>query len=209
MEEVVQEEKKKGFNLKKLLRKIALKVAFVLFIAIISVFLFSYFTSNSKSTKLGFEDIGELDTQAAYVTVVDVIDNPRKLFGAAVPFTDSKYIYSYDVVVKAGLNFKNIKWSASKSHKTIKVELPKPYITDIYLVEDSMQVYYEKETIFSNITMLEESSARKKLIEKGKQDAIDNGLMKHTKENTELLLTKFFLQHKEYQKYKIVYEWEN
>ena len=49
------------------------------------------FTDN-KTTKLGFEDIGELATQEARCTEVNVTDQSKKLFGIKIPFTQSKYI---------------------------------------------------------------------------------------------------------------------
>ena len=38
-------------------------------------------TTESKTTKLGFEDIGEFATQSAYCTEVSSTANARKLFG--------------------------------------------------------------------------------------------------------------------------------
>ena len=62
--------------------------------------------SESRPVKLGFEEIGELATQAAYCTEINVTDASRELFGLKIPFTQSKYIYSYDVVIKAGIDFR-------------------------------------------------------------------------------------------------------
>ena len=50
--------------------------------------------SESQTTKIGFENIGELATQSSYCTQVNVTDSSKKLFGADIPFTNSKYIYS-------------------------------------------------------------------------------------------------------------------
>ena len=78
------------------------------------------FTDN-KTTKLGFEDIGELATQEARCTEVNVTDQSKKLFGIKIPFTQSKYIYSYDVVVKAGIDFNKITWSVKDKTITVKI----------------------------------------------------------------------------------------
>lgn len=53
---------------------------------------------DSKTTKVGFEDIGELATQSAYCTEVNVTDASRELWGVTIPFTQSKYIYSYNMI---------------------------------------------------------------------------------------------------------------
>ena len=70
----------------------------------------SYFQAQSKTTTLGFENIGELATQSAFCTEVNVIEADRKLFGMTIPFTQSKYIYSYDIEMKAGMDFRKVEW---------------------------------------------------------------------------------------------------
>lgn len=83
-----------------------------------------YVESEAKTTKIGFEDIGELATQVAYSTEVNVTDASRKLFGMTIPFTQSKYIYSYDVIVKAGFDFTQVEWS--EKMKLLKLSFQRP-----------------------------------------------------------------------------------
>ena len=49
----------------------------------------------SRIVDLRMEAIGELSTQAACFTNVQVISNSREIFGVTVPFTQSKYIYNH------------------------------------------------------------------------------------------------------------------
>ena len=79
--------------------------ALLLLLVIVGLGIRSVVLSESKSTKLGFENIGELATQTAYCTSVNVTEGSRELFGVTIPFTQSKYIYSYDIVIKAGFDF--------------------------------------------------------------------------------------------------------
>ena len=72
--------------------------ALLLLLVIVGLGIRSVVLSESKSTKLGFENIGELATQTAYCTSVNVTEGSRELFGVTIPFTQSKYIYSYDIV---------------------------------------------------------------------------------------------------------------
>lgn len=166
----------------------------------------SHLTTETKTTKIGFEDIGELDTQVAYCTVVDVIDDPRELFGVEIPFTKSKYIYSYDVIVKAGLNFEEIDWK--ESDEKIKVKMPKIYITNKYIEEDSGKIYHEEESVFSPITLDEQMTARAEVVDTGVDDAIANGLYDKAKENAEKIMTSFFKYHDKYKDKEIVFEWK-
>ena len=184
----------------------AIVLAVLIIGAAVGCLVTSHLTTEAKTTKIGFEDIGELDTQVAYCTVVDVIDDPREIFGVEVPFTKSKYIYSYDVVVKAGLDFEKMDWKETGGK--IKVKMPEVYVTDSYIDEKSGRIYHEEESIFSPITLEEQMLARAELVETGVNDAIANGLYDKAKENAETMLTSFFKQHDEYKDKEIVFEWK-
>ena len=184
----------------------AIVLAVLIIGAAVGCLVTSHLTTEAKTTKIGFEDIGELDTQVAYCTVVDVIDDPREIFGVEVPFTESKYIYSYDVVVKAGLDFEKMDWKETGGK--IKVKMPEVYVTDSYIDEKSGRIYHEEESIFSPITLEEQMLARAELVETGVNDAIANGLYDKAKENAEKMLTSFFKQHDEYKDKEIVFEWK-
>ena len=65
-------------------------VVFLVSLIIIVIVIFgvnSAFQSDSKTVDIGLRNIGELATQVAYVTEVDVIDDPRTFFGVKIPFT--------------------------------------------------------------------------------------------------------------------------
>lgn len=174
------------FNIKTLL-VLVLIIAVVLFFALD---LDERFFSDSKSTKLGFENIGELNTQSAYVTEVNVQQTSRNLFGIEIPFTQSKYIYSYDVTIKAGFDFSKIKYDVNES--TITVTMPQPYITVVDVDTDSFKVYHESESIFTPFSLEQNNSALQQLEDNAEQNAIDNGILENAKTNAESLLKAFF-----------------
>ena len=70
--------------------------------------------SESKTTRIGFENIGQMVTQAAYCTEMNVTKDSRKLFGMTIPFTLERYIYSYDVEVRAGLDLVKLNGALTK-----------------------------------------------------------------------------------------------
>ena len=80
--------------------------------------------NSQKTTQIGFENIGELATQAAYCTEVNVTEASRDLWGVTIPFTQSKYVYSYDIILKAGLDFGQIQWDVDERNHVIHVRLP-------------------------------------------------------------------------------------
>ena len=149
-------------------------------------------SSNSKATKLGFESIGELATQVAYCTEVNVTEASQNLWGIEIPFTQSKIIYSYDVEVKAGLDFKDITWSVDETNSIIRVNLPEIRILDSSIIPDSFQLYHEDESIFRPITLEENNEALKQLELNAENTAVSNGLLENARLNAETILTGFF-----------------
>ena len=90
-----------------------------------------YTTYMNKTTKLGFENIGELATQSAYCTGVGSTDDWRKMFGSIkIPFTESKYVFSCDVVIKAGYDFADIDYDVERKEKVVTVHMPEAKQTE-------------------------------------------------------------------------------
>lgn len=163
-----------------------------------------YITHESQTTKLGFEDIGELATQEANCTEVNVTEDVRKLFGIDIPFTQSKYIYSYNVIVKAGYDFGEIRYEVKKD--SIKVKLPEVRILSSQVDEDSFRVYHEKESIFNQIRLEENNAAFAKLKEQAEKDAVANGLYENARSNAKTILKGNFAQAYDLDDYKITFE---
>ena len=102
--------------------KVVKIILIIIVIALLLLGIGKFFSTKSKTTKIGFEDIGELATQVSRSTEISTIEGSRDLFGVEIPFTQSKYIFSYDVEVKAGFDFTQIEWSLNDH--TIEVKLP-------------------------------------------------------------------------------------
>lgn len=181
--------------------KLALLIAIV---AAIGVGVRVINVSESKTTKIGFEDIGEMATQSAYCTEVNVTEDAKELYGMRIPFTQSKYIYSYDIVIKAGYDFNEIEWK--EKNKTIEVKLPEVKVLSNELDMDSFKVYHEEESIFSKITLEENNDAVKKMKLNAQENAIANGLLENARSNAETMLTGFFADEYDLDEYKIVFK---
>ena len=181
--------------------KLALLIAIV---AAIGVGVRVINVSESKTTKIGFEDIGEMATQSAYCTEVNVTEDAKELYGMRIPFTQSKYIYSYDIVIKAGYDFNEIEWK--EKNKTIVVKLPEAKVLSNELDMDSFKVYHEEESIFSKITLEENNDAVKKMKLNAQENAIANGLLENARSNAETMLTGFFADEYDLDEYKIVFK---
>lgn len=164
----------------------------------------THFSSKSETLKIGFEDIGEMATQVAYCKEVDKIDKLADWYGMVIPFTQSKYIYSYNIVIKAGFNFEEIEWR--KQDKTIQVKLPEIKILSSEIDYDSFKVYHEQDSIFTKVNLEERNESILKLKEKAEQDAIANGLFENARANAEMILKGFFGQVYDLDEYKLVFQ---
>lgn len=165
----------------------------------------SQLTRQSKTTRFGFEDIGELATQAAYCTEVSVIEADQKLGDFSIPFTQSKYVYSYDVEVKAGLDFSDIQVDVDQKEKTVQVKLPEIKVLSCEIDYDSFQVYVEQESIFRPITLEETNAATSELKQNAQDDAIANGLLDNARENAQQILTGFLQNQLDLEEYQVTF----
>ena len=203
--ETVKEGKGKLKFLKKYFTKKFIKItAIIVFTIVIAIGVKTCICFESKTTKIGFEDIGELATQTAYCTELSVTDNARKLFGVNIPFTQSQYIYSYDIIIKAGFDFEDIEWE--KNETSIKVKLPEPKVLSNEINLDSFKIYHENESIFNQISMTENNEAMKELQQKAEENAIANGLLENARANVETILTSFFGNVYDLEKYEITFQ---
>ncbi len=149
-----------------------------------------YISSQNKITKIGFENIGELATQSAYCTEVNVTEAAKELWGIEIPFTQSKYIYSYDFVIKAGFDFGQIQWK--EENNKITVTLPEVKILSSAPVDGSFKLFHEQESIFKQVTLEENIASIESMKQQAEEEAIGNGLFENAKTNAEAMLRSFF-----------------
>lgn len=161
----------------------------------------------SKMTKFGFEDIGELATQEMIGTVVHTEKTAQLLFGMEIPFTQSQYIYSYDFDIKAGYDFSYIKYEIKddEENKEILIYLPEAKILSTEILTDSFEVYYEKESIFKRITLSDNNIALKDMKKLAEDNAVSNGIYEKAKSNAEIILKAFFAQYYDLNVYTITF----
>lgn len=163
-------------------------------------------TIESTTTKLTFENIGELATQSAYCTQVDVIDKDQKVFNFSIPLTETKQIFSYNVIVKAGYNFEEITYDVDEDKKTILVHLPEVKILSTEVDNDSFKVYHEQNSAFTRVSLEETNKSQTKMKEEAQKNAIANGLYDNARENAETLLTGYFAGAFNLDEYKISFD---
>lgn len=160
---------------------------------------------SSRTTQFGLRNIGELATQSGYYTNVQVIDKWQELWGVQVPFTQSKYVFSYDGIIKAGLDFSAIDVQVDDAAGVIRIRLPEVQILSNEIDPNSLEIYDERSNIFTPLNLEKVNNSLLELREKSQQTAVGNGLLEQATENAKLLITGFLSGMYDLQRYSIVY----
>ena len=168
----------------------------------------SNYVSDEKITEIGFENIGELATQSVTTTTVRVETKDLKLFNVSIPLTQSKYIYTYNTTIKAGINFSDVKWQLGDTDDTshnIYVDIPEVKTLSADIDLDSFKVLHEENNIFSPITLTEHNDSLIQLRENALSDAINCGLYDRALDNAKTILTSFISQVYPSNEYNIIF----
>lgn len=191
----------------KVVRKIIL-IIIILGILYLGITLTSNFKSQTKTTKLGFEDIGELVTQTAYLTIVQDNKENREFFNLfEIPFTKSRQIFSYDMQVDASVDFSKVSYVRNDKDSEIIVRIPESKVYKAILDLDSLKVYLDEESIFSKIDLKEENDSFRKMKEQGIEDAKANGLLEKADENAKKLIEGFIKSDSKLKDYEVIYKY--
>lgn len=189
-------------------------IAVIIIILLCAVLLYtrkeakSNYVSDEKITEIGFENIGELATQSVTTTTVRVETKDLKLFNVSIPLTQSKYIYTYNTTIKAGINFSDVKWQLGDTDDTshnIYVDIPEVKTLSADIDLDSFKVLHEENNIFSPITLTEHNDSLIQLRENALSDAINSGLYDRALDNAKTILTSFISQVYPSNEYNIIF----
>lgn len=210
----VENNETKGTKIKIGFKQIKKYIKIVLIIIIMGAIFYlgtissTVFKSQTKTTKLKLEDVGELVTQTAYLTEVRDNKENRKLFKIIdVPFSESRQIFSYDMTVDASVDFSQITPKYNYIKKEILVKLPHAKIYNTTLNNDSLKVYLDSESLFSRIDLTENNEALKEMKEQGIEDAKANGIIEAADANAKRLIESLLKSDELYKDFTINYEY--
>ena len=158
----------------------------------------------SQTVSFGLENVGELATQAAYYTNVNVIEDDKKWGNWSVPLTKSKCIFTYDGVIKAGYDFAKVQVEVDEIAKRVTVTLPEAKILSNEIKPDSLKVYDEHQSIFTPLSITDVNTAQEELKETAKENAVANGLFEAARENMELLIKGLLSGYIDFAVYELV-----
>ena len=176
------------FKIPKKLKIIIFCVGFLI-VFILGLSFSKVFNHSETILDFGFKDVGELVTQEWYGRILEDSSDARKIFKKiSIPFTTSRLIFSLDVEVLAGIDFRKIDYKISKDHSKITVILPKAKIYKYYQVPKTFKTYLDEESIFTNISSEKRHELEDVIVEKGKKKALDSGLLEKADNNAKILV---------------------
>lgn len=182
--------------------------AIIILILIIGLVFNPSFNFRSKTTKFALENVGELVTQTAHLTIVQDNKVHREFFKLfELPFTESRQIFSYDVEVDASVDFTKITYSINVDEKNIIIKLPHAKIYKTTIDTESMVIYLDEESIFSRIDLKKQNDALTAMKMQGELDAIENGILDAADKNAKKLIEGFIKSYQEYNDYHISYQY--
>ena len=88
----------------------------------------------------------------------------------------------------AGLNFKEIEQDISEDGKTVTITLPKAKIYKYYQVPNTFNSYLDDESWFTNINSKERHDLEDAVVEKGKEKALEAGLLEKADKNAKTII---------------------
>lgn len=166
------------------------------------------FKMQTQTTKFGLENVGELVTQTAHLTIVEDTKVHREFFKLfEIPFTESRQIFTYNIDVDASVDFNKISYYVKRSDKQIIIKIPHAKIYKTTLDIDSLKIYLDEESLFSRIDLKKHNEAMIEMKKQGEEDAIANGLLEAADENAKKLIEGFVKNDNNYRDYQIIYEY--
>lgn len=187
----------------------------LLFVAIVFV---SYFFGmkggvlNSK-TKVSSDiiknqilSVKELTTLKYKYTNVGSFENQSEFYGMKLPFTQKKFIISYDGEVNAGINLEEAKVSLNDETKKIEIEIPKAEILNHVIDEDSLTIFDEKNSIFNQLEIKDFSDFRKDEMKKVEKDLEAKGFLEEADEKTKEAIVDILKINPQLEEYEIKFD---
>jgi hypothetical protein len=143
----------------------------------------------SNNVEGTIQDIGQLATAEYVYTVTQTADKESlEVLGIKLPFTSSRVIYSYSGVIKAGIEFGEVKVKVNDSNKTITVTLPDPIQISNEIDNDSLMVYDEKYSLFNTFTFSDMNMSQEELKKAAETSSAERGLFDNAIVNAKTII---------------------
>ena len=149
--------------------------------------------------------IVELSTVVYKYTDIVSYKDKIEVNGLGVPFTNKSFIIKYSGYIKAGIDLESLKFNVIDS-KNIKITMAKAKVLDNVIVEEDVEFFDQKDTIFNKLNFKDLYAVLIGEKEKIKADAIKNGLLNEAEKNGEEII-RSLLEEMGFNKIDIDYKW--
>lgn len=134
-------------------------------------------------------DIGELATAEYGYKIAQITGKPSKTFaGFKIPFTSSQVIYSYEGLIKAGIDFEDIEVTVNEINKIIYVRIPDVKLLSSEVYFDSLIVYDEDYSPFNTFTFEDMNLSISDLQSQAESSALSSGLLERAATNAQNII---------------------
>ena len=155
-------------------------------------------------TRFELKDIGKLVTQEGDYTSVQEFGGSRVVMGVNVPFTEKKYIYSYDGKVTAGIDFEKIDQQIDEENQTVTVILPEAEIFDVVPDRSTFTILYEGDNAFNSLDLEEVYNSEVDMENELREKAMKYDILGRATENAKVLIRAFLNQSYDSKTWKII-----
>ena len=129
---------------------------------------------SSEIIKNQILSVKELTTLKYKYTNVGSFENQQEFYGMKLPFTQKKFIISYDGEVNAGINLEEAQVSLNEADKKINIQID----------EGSLTIFDEKNSIFNQVEVKDFSDFRKDEMKKIEKELEEKGFLEEEKKKT-------------------------
>lgn len=144
---------------------------------------------NSTVLDFGMADIGELATENCFMTIVQTGENAKELFGRSIGLTKNRFVYSYDVSVKAGIDFAAVTIDVDEEQHTVTATLPEVKLLGTTVDNDSFCMYLEENNIFNPISVEDVNASVAEMKTAAEEQAVAKGILDRAMDNAKTLVT--------------------
>ena len=144
------------------------------------------YTLDSAVIEASMSEIQELATIEYAYTNLGKFESTKEWQGIKIPFTTSKYIITYDGVIKAGYDLSKATIEVNGTEVTVR--LPEVEILSHTIDYNSLQVMDEQYSIFNHVEITDYNSFYAEQSALMEQKAIDKGLYEKAAESGKAMI---------------------
>lgn len=150
------------------------------------------------------EKVKELVTLDYHYTNMGQFENHNTFYGWRVPFTEKKFIVSYNGLIKAGVDLSDMQVRLKEN--SILITLPPAHIISHEIDEYSIKVFDEKSSVFNPILISDYKTFSQDQKKEVETQAVQRGLIQQAQKRSEEAIREILLTDKALENYRIEFQ---